>query len=132
MATEGGGMSAVVVPTTPTPEGYRVRDEVVIPPGAARAVRLRTGEIVQLIAAPRRAGLELLHARDDRSGRRRRAPAIATRRGRVHRARDPRRDRLRRVLLSAGLDADQRPQHHRDGLARVRAVMPWSFWSFSS
>ena len=42
-------MSASVVPATPTPKGYRLRDEVVIPPGAARAVRLHAGEIVQLI-----------------------------------------------------------------------------------
>jgi uncharacterized protein YcgI (DUF1989 family) len=42
-------MSAAAVPATPTPSGYRLRDEVVIPPGAARAVRLRAGEIVQLV-----------------------------------------------------------------------------------
>lgn len=41
--------SSVVIPPTPTPEGYELRAEVLIPARQARAVRVRRGEVVQLI-----------------------------------------------------------------------------------
>ena len=37
------------IPATPAPERYRLRDEVVIPPREARAVRLSAGEILQIV-----------------------------------------------------------------------------------
>ena len=37
------------VPAVPTPERYRLRDEVIIPPREARAIRLSAGEVVQII-----------------------------------------------------------------------------------
>lgn len=42
-------LNAVTVPPTPVPERYRLESEILIPPGEARAVRLRASQVVQLI-----------------------------------------------------------------------------------
>jgi uncharacterized protein len=39
----------VAVPATPQPEGYRIRDEILIPPRRAASIRLRRGEILQIV-----------------------------------------------------------------------------------
>lgn len=40
---------AEVIPPTPVPAGYRLQDEVLIPAGEARAVRLARGQLLQVV-----------------------------------------------------------------------------------
>jgi len=44
-----GDETVVTIPNTPSPGGFELREEVLIPAGKARAIRVRKGEVLQVI-----------------------------------------------------------------------------------
>ncbi len=48
MSKDGSGPTPPI-PATPTPDGYAIREEVVIPSGHGRAVRISAGELLQIV-----------------------------------------------------------------------------------
>jgi uncharacterized protein len=59
---------AQVIPATPTPVGFRLRQEVLIPAGHARAIRVDRGEVIQLVDVEGQQVADLMAWRPDQPG----------------------------------------------------------------